>query len=263
MSYCDVPAGLRLDQYANTDGTGGLVKTLDFMAEGNGIRVSSFDLGFPTVRETVAAKPTTNGDYDYTWLFGPRVVTIAGSLIPSTFGSRQAMLAELMSWLDPSIRPVLVFAIDPTEATQQITMRGSQFSAPVSDRMVTAFSASWVAPDPAFESFGAKTVEVDAGGTAEVVNEGTYRAWPTFTVYGPCAGPVLEYGDAVVALGDLDLAPGEDVVVVPRTSRAYLADRSRYVRPDYRRTRWDGFPPGRTVVSSSARATIEWRDTYI
>ena len=154
--YCSCPAGLRLD---NT-GSGLAYATLDLMDDANGFRVDSFDPGFPTVREVVAANPTQPGEYDYTTFFGPRAITVTGTLVPSANqGSRQGALAELNYWCQPGVyqsstsswvpfRPRLIYCIDPDQATMFFTVRGSQLSAPVSDAHFTAFTVSWVAADP-------------------------------------------------------------------------------------------------------------------
>ena len=254
-SYCDVPAGLRLD-----DTGGAPSSTLDLMAEENGIRVDSLDIGFPTIREAVAPHPTIDGNYDYTSLFGPRVVTVTGSFVPSVnYTDRQNMMQHLAGWCAPNIRPQLVYAIDPTSPTLVLVVRGSQFSAPASNRLVSAFTVSWVAPDPAATAFVAKEVAITAGGTAEVVNAGTYTAWPTLTIAGPCEDPVVEWGDGAVAFAGLELGPGEEVVVAPKNRTAG----ARYRALDFTRTRWRGLAPGVTEVRAGAPVTVTWRDTYI
>ena len=253
--YCDSPAGLRLD-----DTGGAPSSTLDFMAVDNGIRVDSLDLGFPTIREAVAPHPTIDGNYDYTSLFGPRVVTVTGSFLPSAnYTDRQTMMQALAGWCAPNLRPQLVYAIDATSPTLVLVVRGSQFSAPASDRRISAFTVSWVAPDPAATAFVAKEVAIAAGETAEVVNAGTYTAWPTFTIAGPCTDPVLEWRDGAVTFAGLELRRGETVVVEPKARRAG----SRYRNLDFARTRWRGLPPGMTEVRASAAVTVAWRDTYI
>ena len=258
--YCATPAGLRLD-LVDTDGVT-VTKTLDLMAEENGVRVSSLDVAYPTVREVTAANPTDNGEFDYTSLFGPRVVTVAGTVVPSAFGSRQAMLAELSSWCAPWLRPHLVYCIDPTEATLWLTVRGSQFTAPVSDRTVTAFTVSWVAADPMAQTLSATTLELAPGQTATARNDGNFPAWPTITLRGPCTDPEV----AGVAFSGLALGSAEHVVISPRNRTVYLMGdprRPRYGLVDFARTRWRPLRPGDNEVSSSAPATVEWRHTYI
>src|SRR5215471_10021442 len=108
--YCDTPVTLLLQ---NFDTTGALVEQLDLMDQANGYRVASVDIGFPTVREVVAALPTRDGDYDTTRLFGPRTVTVTGSLIASAMGPRQQAWQTLAHWAQPRLRPTLVYQIDP------------------------------------------------------------------------------------------------------------------------------------------------------
>ena len=266
-AYCDCPAGLRLDGYA-VDGTS-LGTTLDFMAEENGIRVDSLDIGFPTVREAVAPHPTQDGNYDYTSLFGPRVVTVTGTFIASTtYTDRQGMMQALAGWCAPNIRPHLIYAIDPTSATLSLIVRGSQFSAPASNRKMSAFTASWVAPNPAATSMLLRELSVKAGETGELLNEGTYTAWPTFTVRGPCRDPLVEWQGGAAHFTGLELSEGEYVVVSPQARTVTFMGRSepqfnRYRALDFARTRWQGLAPGVTEVYASAALDVAWRDTFI
>ena len=145
MVYCGCPATLRLELL---DVTGTVVDSMDLMDETNGYRVAELDLPFPAVRAVVAALPTRDGDFDTTSLLGPRVVTITGSIIASAQGSRQDAVGRLAQWCQPRIRPRLVYAVDPGEAPMAIGLRGSQLTAPYNDPFISAFTVSWVAPNP-------------------------------------------------------------------------------------------------------------------
>jgi Phage tail protein len=256
-SMCDSPAGVRLDGYdmnGNSLGT-----TLDLMDADGGILIDSFDVGFPTVRETVAVKPANDGQYDYTQYFGPRTVTITGTFIPSAnFTDRQTMMQELASWCAPDIRPHLIYAYDATSTTLWLTVRGSQMSAPASNRHISAFTVSWVASDPAAQSTSVKELSVKAGETAQVVNEGTYTAWPTFRIYGPCRNPHVDWGRGAVSFDALELYEGERIDVSPRTRSS-----SHHRSLDFARTRWGGLAPGVNELSANVPVVVTWRDTYI
>jgi hypothetical protein len=233
--YCAAPATLRLELL---DAAGNLVDSLDLMDQANGYRVAALDIAFPTVREVKAALPTRDGDFDTTALLGPRVVTITGSLIGSPAGTRQSALAVLSHWLQPRLRPRLVYVVDQGETPLAIGLRGSQLAAPYSDPAVSAFSASWVAPDPVAYSLDVDQITVQpqqtgaiagraypltfprtypaagvgGSGMGTIQNDGDYPTWPTFRIYGPCTNPAVWWvsppGGAIVFTG-LTVAAGD------------------------------------------------------
>jgi tail protein len=296
-AYCSTPATLRLELTDPT--TGAVTNTLDLMDGAGGYRVSSLDLGWPAVRQVVAALPTRDGDYDTTRLFGSRIVTVVGSIVPTPAMSRQSALGALGWWLQPALRPRLVYAVDPANPPVRIGLVGSQLASPFVDPTVSAFTASWVAPDPA--AYGLTQYQVfvspasilsgrtyprtyplsyptGSGGTgvATVTNNGTYRTWPVFRIFGPCTDPAITYlAPAVGAFvtAGLSVAAGDYVTVDTRAATVYYngdPTASRYSTVDFTRTTWAPLPPGTTQVrfapvtwSSPCQLEIDWSDAYL
>jgi hypothetical protein len=278
VTYCATPATLRLEL---VDPLGNVTDTLDLMDETNGYRVASLDIGFPTVRAVTAALATRDGDYDTTALFGPRTVTVAGSLVPSAFGSRQAALAALAHWCQPRLRPRLVYAVDAGEELLAIGLRGDQMSAVYDNPAVSAFQVSWVAPNPVAYSLtqnqttvgpeqtaplGGRTYPLafprtypaaGAGGSGQgtIQNDGTYPTWPIFRIYGPCTNPAIFWvdppGPAIVFTGGLAVNAGDYLEVDTANQTALingLTSASRYSNLDFTQTVWQPCYAGATVI---------------
>jgi hypothetical protein len=299
VAYCTSPDTLRLELL---DATGNVVDSLDLMDETNGYRVASFDVGFPTVREVKAAYPTRDGDYDTTALFGPRVVTIAGSLIPSTSGSRQAALAALAHWAQPRLRPRLVYAVDAGEELLAIGLRGSQLASVYDNPQVSAFQVSWVAPDPVAHGLSTHTLTIQPESTGTIAgraypltfnrtyptagpggsgmgtatNGGDYPTWPTLRFYGPCTNPAVYWvtppGGAVAFTG-LTINAGDYLDVDTFAQTALLNGQtaaSRYSYLDFTQTVWQPFFAGDTTIrfapatfSPPCQLAVFWTDASL
>lgn len=271
-AYCSSPATLRLE---TLDAGGAITASLDLMDAAFGYRVSSFDVSFPTVRDVVAPLPTRDGDYDSTRLFGPRNVTVAGTLLSSGAGSRQKALEDLAWWCQPRLRPRMVYAVDADCAPRWLGLRGSQLGAPYSDAKQSKFTVAWVAPDPIARALSTQTATINPGATGSVVNAGSYRAWPVLDIYGPCEDPVVTWvspAAGAVAFTGLSVGAGHFVRVDTSAQTAQLdppSGPSRYP-PDFRTTRWAGLEPGTTSLrftasssSSPARVVVTWADSSI
>lgn len=272
-AYCGTPSTLRLEAL---DAAGALTASLDLMDEASSYRVTTLDIGFPTVREAITARPTRDGDLDYTRLYGPRAVTVTGSFVPSTGGSsRQRAQQGLTWWCQPRLRPRMVYAVDTDCAPLWLGVRGSQLAAPVFHAQVSHFTASWVAHDPIARALTPSSVTLNPGVNGTATNAGTYRAWPVLDIYGPCSNPVVTWvtpaAGAVVFAG-LTIAAGHFVRVDTDAQTALLdgAGASQYPLIDFHNTRWAGLEPGNTVLrftasssSSPARVVARWADSSI
>lgn len=271
-TYCGTPNTLRLE---TLDAAGALTNSLDLMDEASSYRVERLDVGFPVVREQVAALPTRDGELDYTRLYGRRLVTVTGNFVPSTAGaSRQKALRALTWWCQPRLRPRLVYAVDADCAPVWLGVRGSQLASPVSNPQVSPFTVSWVAPDPVARALTPQSVTINVGTSAGVTNAGTYRAWPVLDIYGPCSDPYVVWaspasGQIVFAL---DIAAGHFVRVDTAAQTAVLDGTGASVYPqiDFHNTRWSGLEPGVTTLgmgartsSSPARVVVTWADSSI
>jgi hypothetical protein len=282
VAYCGTPNTLVLQL---VDATGNVTQTLDLMDQNNGIRVDSLDVAFPEVRDVVAALPTRDGDYDTTWLFGPRTVTVTGSVLRSTNqGSRAAALAALAGWARPRIRPRLVYSLDGDPPTW-LSLRGSKLSGPHSNPTATAFQVSWVAPDPIARGLTQNTVTLSpavtiggraynltfprtypaggatGGGTAH--NAGTYGAWPLVRFYGPCTAPVLRwispppaaetsFGQGNITFTSACVVNAGDYLEVDTLAQTALTNgaggASRFNQLDFSQTVWAPLYPGDTQL---------------
>jgi tail protein len=251
--YCATPAVLTLTLGA---------ATLDLMDAANGFAVEQLDFGYPNVREDISPIPDRNGSWDDTAWFGQRVVSIKGTLLPTSAGSRSKTFDTLAPFLVPSARPTLTFAVDADTSPRFFTLRAAQLSAPASNPTLTAFSAQWVAADPAAYSIQMNVVTVGATGGGQgriyvtpqtgtvtntsawtpprvypvlsgglnvsAVNQGDLRTPPLIQVFGPCTNPAI-YDDtvgAVIKVGTatqpLTLAAGDVLTVDGRGRLVYL-----------------------------------------
>jgi len=300
VAYCTSPAVLVLQLF---DGAGNLLESLDLMDQANGYRVESFELGFPTVRAVTSPLPTRDGDYDTTALFGPRTVTVAGSLIPSQMGVRQQAWQTLAHWLQPRLRPQLVYQIDPGMPQYAIGLVGATLAAPFTNPAVSKFQASWVAPNPAGYSTVQNSFTIQpqstsavsgrtypltfprtypappAGGSGigTVTNNGDFPTWPIFRIFGPCTGPAVRWvtpaGPAVVFTTGLSINAGDYVEVNTANQTAYvngLTTADRYSYLDFTQTTWQPFYAGQTTIrfapatwSSPAQLLVLWNDATL
>ena len=271
--YCATPATLRLE---TLDGTGTVTASLDLMDDSYGYRISTLDVAFPTVRADVAALATRDGDYDATSLYGPRAVTVGGWFVPSAHGSRQKALEALAWWCQPRLRPRVVYAVDADTPPRWLGLRGAQLSGPTSNAHVTQFTVSWVAPDPVARVLTPSTVTINPGASGTATNGGTYRAWPTLTVYGPCTNPTVTWvtpAAGLVVFSGLTIATGHYVTVDTNTQTCLVdgdPNQSVYQYLDFHSTRWAGLEPGATTLtftastsSSPARVVVSWADSTI
>jgi hypothetical protein len=295
-AYCNSPQVLRLELL---DTLGNVTESLDLMDQANGYRVDQLDIGFPTVRAVTAALPTRDGDYDTTRLFGPRVVTISGSVIPTATAARQAAVSTLAYWSRPRVRPRLVYAVDAAMPPLAIGLRGNQLSAPYTNPTVTAFSVSWVAPDPVAYALAYQTITLGPLGTASgrtynltfnrtypaatggagigtAVNGGDKGAWPRLLIYGPCTNPAVFWvtppGGAVV-FASLTIAAGDYVDVDTFAQTALLNSSpaaSRYSTLDFVQTVWAPLEPGTNTLrfapasfAAPCQCAVIWRDAWI
>jgi hypothetical protein len=197
--YCSSPAVLTLT-------LGSL--SLDFMDALDGWRVSEVDISYPDVREDSDLAADRHGTVDYTRLFGARAITISGSIVPSSRGSRQKALRWLGQFLTPSSRPMLTYQIDTDVSPRQVTVRPSALTAPYNDRNVSAFTLGFKCPDPV--AYDSTTQTVYAGlqsagggraynltfnrvypasgaGAASARNNGNMTSFPLLRLYGPVA----------------------------------------------------------------------------
>ena len=248
-------------------------RTLDLMDAANGFAIDTVDIGFPTPNEDTSPIPQRDGEWDDTRFFGPRAVTIAGSIFPASFGSRSAVLDRLAPFLAQTARPTLTYQIDADQAPRFVTLRATALSAPATNPAVSAFQVGWKAADPA--AYGANLNQVVIAPTAAIfgrtythpqgaaitntsgwqpprvyphtsgainvdaVNAGTLSTPPLIVVQGGCTNPVV-YNDTVngvMAVGTsaqpLTLAPGATLTIDTRNRLVYLGSDPTNTRYNY------------------------------
>lgn len=265
MAYCPSPAQLLLILGS---------RVIDFMDEAGGYRVSSFELALPEVREILSAQPAKDGSYDSTRFFGPRAVTIAGSIVPSPNHSRGFALDQLMPFVDPSARPVLYYQVDGDQPQRTIGLRAAALSAPYTNATVSAFTVSWKAPDPLSYATSQTRATIPAGGQLTVTPGGNFRAWPTFHIRGPCTNPVVSVTSAPTgkfAMVYTTLAAGEYVDAAMDTHTVIKNDGSnQYNLVDQTQTTWPALAAAANTVTftpatsgSGSGVDLIWRDSWL
>ena len=198
-------------------------RSLDLMDQGQGFRIASLDLAFPSVREDVTDAPDRSGSLDTTAYFSARAVTISGAIVASASGSRTASLALLAPYLDPAARPVLTYQLEADTAPRQMTLRAFTLSAPMDNPSVTVWSAQWKAPGGLAQ--GTVTHSQTIGASSLLIGGRTYDL--AFNrVYPASSYPI---STVVVPSGDYPTPPvfmidgpitGAQIVVVDQTTGA-------------------------------------------
>jgi hypothetical protein len=179
-----------------------------------------------------------------------------------------------------------------------IGLRGSQLSAPFTDRNVSAFSVSWVAPDPVAYALSPQTVWVapegnftgrtynltfnrvyphaDGGsGIVTVTNAGDKGTWPRLLIYGPCTNPAIWWvtPPGAVVFSSLTVAAG-DYLDVDTFNQTALVNSdpasSRYDALDFAQTVWAPLDPGDTTLrfapatfAAPCQLAVIWYDAWI
>ena len=166
---------------------------------------------------------------DWTRLLGARAVTITGSIVPSSKGSRAKTIHALAPFLDPGNRPVLTYQVDADVTPRTMTLRPAAWAAPVSNPHISAFQLGYKAPDPlaydstvqtattwAASSTGGRVYNLTfnrvypSGGstTTQAENHGDQTVYPMLHLYGPITGAIiLETGLSVPGTVGLTFQP--------------------------------------------------------
>lgn len=262
----------------------------------DGLWLTSFDLGFPDIRETVEDRPDVNGVDDRTRLFGARTVTLTG------WTASRATSEALRSWFNPRKRPLLVYKPQGEDARRRLQLRPSSHSAPLMTmqrRGVIEVNAQWRAPLGIEESAVTHAVTVlpskpESGitfplefpltfgggqqGTSTLVNLGNADAGLRVRVHGPCTNPRLELVDTAESItfdqqGGLTIPAGDwlDIDMYERTARLNgQVQLSRLGWIDWQTTSWWQLPAGSSTVRFAptsheppCQAELMWRSAWI
>ena len=264
-AYCSSPTQLLLVLNA---------RTLDFMDARQNFRVASFEMNYPEVREILGAQPTKDGSYDSSRFFGPRAVTIAGSIVPTATMSRGRALDDLAFFVDQSARPVLFYQIDPDQTPRAIGLRAAALAAPYANTQVSTFTLSWKAPDPLSYSSTQTKVSLAGTGSTTITPGGNFRAWPTFRMHGPCTNPIVSITSqptGAFAMLFTTIAAGHYIDAAMDT---HIVNDDTGANPsnlvDQTQTTWPSLAAAANTVTFSAGGTgtgtgldITWRDSWL
>jgi hypothetical protein len=120
----------------------------------DGFVVSSFSIGYPTVREVSINKALADGTIDTTTYVGARAVTIALRLNNTGCnGFNTQDLIDLVSpYVSPRIRPTFVYSIDQTPTSpnhvRSLVLRGADAPLVVDAPKALTLVCQWVAAEP-------------------------------------------------------------------------------------------------------------------
>lgn len=274
-----------------------------------GFIISEIDLGYAAPRVVADDLPGQDGQFDQTAYFSTRTIQLTGALVPTLDGtmSRSAVMDQLAPFLAPSARPTLVYALDSDMSKRCLDLRVGQWTNPIDHPVnATAFSVQWVCPNPV--AYSQTTNEVDiafvtesmagrsyprtypltypAGvlsgfGDAEIVSSGTYAAWPTMRVFGPCSDPAVYWINPIsfddlniqIVFSGLIIGDGDYVEIDAQARTALLNGliaSSVYNFIDFANTTWGPLQPGLNLLRFSPGTggadcicEVFWRDSYL
>lgn len=264
----------------------------------NGIAIAQIDLGRPEVREVLEVHPNADGAIDYTVLVGPRVISMTGSAFPCGVGSRQAALAQFMRFARPNRRQQLVYQFDDDATIRSLTMRVTDWTAPITTPGLTAFSVAWKAADPIAYSVAGSTVSVPPGGNftgrtyplsfnrsypasyggagvVTVTNHGDYLTWPLVRMFGPLTNPSLTWqdGSGQLVFAGISVLAGDWLEIDTKAKTVTLdgdSGANRYSFLDFTQTVWAPLQPGdnllrfsATAAAAPAQVEIDWSDAWL
>lgn len=123
----------------------------------NGLVVTSFEIGFPSVREVITPRALTDGVVDTTRYLGPRAVTVALRLDQKVLPT-QALLDMLTPYLSPRIRPRIVWRVQSPSVepdpmyVRSLMIRGADAPLVIEGPKYQTIVLQWVAQEPYSEA---------------------------------------------------------------------------------------------------------------
>jgi hypothetical protein len=281
---CNSPVMLYLQT-----GSGGA--QLNLMDPTAGYVIEQVDLGYPDIRENANPRANADGLLDFTKFRGARVVSIVGSVVPSSKGSRSKALDAFAPYLDPATRNFLYVQTDTDVPLRYVNIRASAFSAPFNHPSLSAFSIAWKAPDPLIYDSTQKTLlagrpydltfdrlypppsQRAATDTLQAENDGTVAARPVIGVHGPASAIVVGASSFQIALASgYALGTGDLLSIDCNARTVTLNGLDAYGACGWHPSGvWPSFPPGGTTalaLSASGIGTntalgVSWNDPYL
>ena len=112
-----------------------------------GYYCTELDLGFPAPREVVDNRPDMDGVTDRTMVSSSRVVS---ANITANGAPVDAIATQFSPFMVASVRPVLHYVLDrgASSGERTLTVRGSNYTCPISGSATRQIQLQWVAADP-------------------------------------------------------------------------------------------------------------------
>jgi hypothetical protein len=222
-----------------------------------GYIVRSYDLGFPEVREVSYAATLDDGTFDVTAFVGARSVSldivlratdVSGHPLPSG-PSETRMRDDLLKYLSPALRPVLMFSEHGDDRVRAIVLRGSDAPISVSQPQFNSVSVSWRAPRGMIENTDVHRAYftfdelLSAEYTILTENKGTVPAHWQLQISGDLESPHISIGDLHLWL-NYHIEPAGVITIDSRTRTVRIGN----VPVGYRylddKSDWFRIPPG-------------------
>lgn len=188
------------------------------LSPANGFRVSSFEPGFPEVRDDAEERVQGQGTREYTLYYGAAAVSLEALIYPPAGISRQSLVDRLAQYCHPQVRAYIHWSLnDDAGVSRCMMIRGSRLSRPITNFNRRSVQCQWVAPKGVSESSIKKTTTVPLSnsttgtsttgrsypllykrtygvqsqptGTTEVTNAGNEIAYPIIRIWGGITDP--------------------------------------------------------------------------
>jgi hypothetical protein len=258
-------------------------------------KLTSLDLGYPTIRAVTVPISGAHGQTDTTQWFGDRAIT-AELTMPERPWTDSAVDA-LAGLMDPSQRLWLYVQRPNWPSERRILIRPATFVCPPG--LVRKAQAGWIAPAGLLEAAAAVQVSLQpqqagtggvaiplaipmvlsaglAPGAALVNVDGNTNVPPTIDIYGPCSDPLVRCVTTgrQVSFAGFSIAAG-DYLHVDMAARTVTLNgdpsQSRYNRRDLSTSSWWSLPAGTGVQvafsatgpSAPCQAVVSWRPRFI
>lgn len=245
----------------------------------NGYVPQGLTLGPLDVREQVTKRPSANGTFDYTSLYGNRAVTavvgLAAEMVPGGGVYDQDIEDALRAWTNPQTRCYLYWQRDTMRYERRILLRGGAASLPLqfvkSDFDIV--SLAWKAPEGTSEDsletssqvFPSGSIEVGRSydltydrtypdsaplGSLTIANNGNADVLPIVTIYGPCTQPRIQNvttGLSLEFVSGLTLSSTDYLLINFKDGTVWLngdPTNSRYSSINFSTSSWWPIVPG-------------------
>lgn len=223
-----------------------------------GYVVRTYEFGFPTVREVTYSNSLDDGNFDVTAFFGPRAVTLDMVLrnTPSVDGTGTPIATEaelrdqLMKFLSPARRPILMFSEHGDSRVRTLMLRGSDAPFAVARPRFNELSASWVAPHGVIENIDLKQFyftfseeNLEATYILRAHNKGTTPSHWTMTINGDLESPQLQLGNQRLWL-NFHVEPRNIVTIDSRSKTVRIGNQLVGYRYLDDQSDWFRIPPG-------------------